>query len=80
MEILMMTKRKVRVNIYIKMEINMKEILKMVQLKEEEYIIIIMEKQKEIDMKEILNIGIKKEKEFIIIKMEIDMKEILKII
>ena len=55
---------------YMKMEINILGILKMIKKKEKEYYIIIME----IDMKVILNQGKKKEKEYIIIITEIDMK------
>ena len=50
--------------------------LLMVRLKEKEFIIIIMEKNK----KAILKMIKRKEKEFIIIRMVIDMKVILKII
>ena len=79
-EILEKIKFKEKGNIFIKMEIYMKEILRITKQTEEAYIFIISGKQKGINMTDILKIGIKREKEFIIIKMEIDMKGISKMI
>ena len=67
-------------NIYIKMEIYMKAILKMPKLMDMEYQFIIMDLIKEIDMKEIIKIGIRMEKAFFIIIMEIFLKGNLKMI
>ena len=71
---------KVKENIYIKVEMYMKENLKIHKLKEKELFIIILEKIKEINMLEILFNLIEKEKEYIIIKMETYMKVIGKMI
>jgi len=59
------------------MVIDMKEIRKMIYLKEKEYIIIIMVNGKVIDMKEILKMIKKKEKEYIIRIMVIEEWEII---
>ena len=71
---------KVKENIYIKVEMYMKENLKIHKLKEKELFIIILEKIKEINMLEILFNLIEKEKEYIIIKIEIELWEITIII
>ena len=60
---------------FIKMVINMMEILKMIKKKEKVHIFIM---KKEKDIKGILKMIIQMELENIILKMEIDMKECLK--
>ena len=57
----------------------MKAILKMIKMKEKEFIILLKNPLKVIDMRVILKIT-KMEKEYTILIMVIDMKEILKMI